>query len=404
MAVGRGHAQVGGDEGQGHRRRQVLRLFRLRPAHQGHALAPRARHAARPQRGHPLPRSRRGARGGQAPSRGGQDQGRLQPRRPRPSRRCLAGRDRAARLEVEARPSLESDLLARLKERADAEAISVFSKNLNDLLLAAPAGPRVTMGLDPGFRTGVKVAVVDQTGKLVDTDTIYPHEPKNDWRGALADARRPVHEAQGRPRQRRQRHGQPRDRQARRRADRQDAATEAHQGDGVGGRRLGLFRLRAGGQRVPQPRCQPARGRLHRPAPAGPAGRARQDRAEGDRRRPVPARRRPGRPRPLARCGGGGLRQLGRRRRQHGLRAAARARLRPQQDAGLQHRRLPRQQRRLQGAHGPEEGAASRPQGLRAGGGLPAHHGRQEPARCVAPSIPRPIPWSRRFPRRPSGR
>ena len=83
-------------------------------------------------------------------------------------------------------PSLESDLLARLKERADAEAISVFSKNLTDLLLAAPAGPRVTMGLDPGFRTGVKVAVVDQTGKLLDTDTIYPHEPKNDWRGALA--------------------------------------------------------------------------------------------------------------------------------------------------------------------------------------------------------------------------
>jgi uncharacterized protein len=83
-------------------------------------------------------------------------------------------------------PSLESDLLARLKERADTEAISVFSKNLTDLLLAAPAGPRVTMGLDPGFRTGVKVAVVDQTGKLLDTDTIYPHEPKNDWRGALA--------------------------------------------------------------------------------------------------------------------------------------------------------------------------------------------------------------------------
>ena len=82
--------------------------------------------------------------------------------------------------------SIASDLLARLKERADAEAISVFSRNLKDLLLAAPAGPRATMGLDPGFRTGVKVAVVDQTGKLVDTDTIYPHEPRNDWRGALA--------------------------------------------------------------------------------------------------------------------------------------------------------------------------------------------------------------------------
>jgi protein Tex len=82
--------------------------------------------------------------------------------------------------------SIASDLLARLKERADAEAISVFSKNLKDLLLAAPAGPRATMGLDPGFRSGVKVAVIDQTGKLVDTATIYPHEPKNDWVGSLA--------------------------------------------------------------------------------------------------------------------------------------------------------------------------------------------------------------------------
>ena len=61
--------------------------------------------------------------------------------------------------------------MTRLKERADAEAISVFSKNLKDLLLAAPAGPRVTMGLDPGIRTGVKVAVVDATGKVLDTAT-----------------------------------------------------------------------------------------------------------------------------------------------------------------------------------------------------------------------------------------
>jgi protein Tex len=82
--------------------------------------------------------------------------------------------------------SLSSDLLSRLKEKADAEAISVFSKNLKDLLLAAPAGPRVTMGLDPGIRTGVKVAVVDQTGKVVDTNTIYPHEPRKDWQGSLA--------------------------------------------------------------------------------------------------------------------------------------------------------------------------------------------------------------------------
>ena len=81
--------------------------------------------------------------------------------------------------------SLESDLLARMKERADTEAIRVFAANLKDLLLAAPAGPRVTMGLDPGIRTGVQVAVVDATGKLTATDTIYPHEPRRDWAGSL---------------------------------------------------------------------------------------------------------------------------------------------------------------------------------------------------------------------------
>jgi protein Tex len=82
--------------------------------------------------------------------------------------------------------SLYADLLTRLKERADTEAISVFAKNLKDLLLAAPAGPRVTMGLDPGIRTGVKVAVVDATGKVLDTAVIYPHEPTRDWQGSLA--------------------------------------------------------------------------------------------------------------------------------------------------------------------------------------------------------------------------
>jgi uncharacterized protein len=83
-------------------------------------------------------------------------------------------------------PSLGADLLARLKERADAEAILVFSKNLKDLLLTAPAGQRATLGLDPGYRTGVKAAVVDRTGKLVETATIYPHEPRRDWQGSLA--------------------------------------------------------------------------------------------------------------------------------------------------------------------------------------------------------------------------
>lgn len=82
--------------------------------------------------------------------------------------------------------SLSVDLVTRLKERADGDAIGVFKSNLKDLLLAAPAGPRATMGLDPGIRTGVKVAVVDATGKLVETATIYPHEPRRDWQGSLA--------------------------------------------------------------------------------------------------------------------------------------------------------------------------------------------------------------------------
>ncbi|WP_198969998.1 Tex family protein [Xylophilus sp. ASV27] len=81
--------------------------------------------------------------------------------------------------------STERDLFARLREDAERVAIKVFADNLRDLLLAAPAGPRTVMGLDPGIRTGVKVAVVDATGKLVDTATVFPHEPRRDWDGAL---------------------------------------------------------------------------------------------------------------------------------------------------------------------------------------------------------------------------
>jgi protein Tex len=81
--------------------------------------------------------------------------------------------------------SLERDLFARLREAAEATAIKVFADNLRDLLLAAPAGKRVTMGLDPGIRTGVKVAVVHDTGRVLEVGTVYPHEPKRDWDGAL---------------------------------------------------------------------------------------------------------------------------------------------------------------------------------------------------------------------------
>ncbi len=81
---------------------------------------------------------------------------------------------------------LELELMNELRERAEEEAIRVFARNLKDLLLAAPAGHHATMGIDPGIRTGCKIAVVDATGKLLETATIYPHEPRCDWDGSLA--------------------------------------------------------------------------------------------------------------------------------------------------------------------------------------------------------------------------
>ena len=80
---------------------------------------------------------------------------------------------------------LELDLMGQLREKSEEEAIRIFGKNLKDLLLAAPAGQHVTMGVDPGIRTGCKIAVVDATGKLLDTETIYPHEPRRDWAGSM---------------------------------------------------------------------------------------------------------------------------------------------------------------------------------------------------------------------------
>jgi len=82
--------------------------------------------------------------------------------------------------------SLESDIIATHREAAQSEAISVFGKNLKDLLLAAPAGGKPTMGLDPGIRTGVKVAVIDSTGQVVEHTTIYPHEPRRQWNESIA--------------------------------------------------------------------------------------------------------------------------------------------------------------------------------------------------------------------------
>jgi uncharacterized protein len=91
---------------------------------------------------------------------------------------------------VKLSPSLSLDLMTELREKSEEEAIRVFARNLKDLLLAAPAGARATLGLDPGIRTGVKVAVVDATGKALETATVYPFPPRNDVRGAQAELAR----------------------------------------------------------------------------------------------------------------------------------------------------------------------------------------------------------------------
>jgi uncharacterized protein len=109
----------------------------------------------------------------------------------RPAESWLMGVVRAA-WRTKLAPHLSTELLGLLRERAEEEAIRVFARNLKDLLLAAPAGARPTMGLDPGVRTGVKVAVVDATGKLRETATVYPFAPRNDVQGATRELARLV--------------------------------------------------------------------------------------------------------------------------------------------------------------------------------------------------------------------
>ncbi|MBH0181770.1 MAG: S1 RNA-binding domain-containing protein [Nitrospira sp.] len=104
--------------------------------------------------------------------------------RGRPADKWLAAVcDWTWRVKIHSQLSIE--LLVQLREAAEAEAIKIFARNLHELLLAAPAGPKAVLGLDPGIRTGCKVAVVDATGKLLDTATVYPHQPRNDWQGSL---------------------------------------------------------------------------------------------------------------------------------------------------------------------------------------------------------------------------
>ena len=205
--------------------RQVRRLLRLRRAVHQAALAPDPGHVPRREGGDPRPRpwspSRRSPT--DAPvgryERDDRRAGSASPTAGRPADKWLLDTVRWAwrtRILVH----LGIDLRMRLLQAAEDEAVRVFAANLRDLLLAAPAGTRATMGLDPGFRTGVKVAVVDATGKVVATDTIYPHVPQpTSGTSRSPTLARAGQGARGRADRDRQRHRVPRDRQARRRPD-----------------------------------------------------------------------------------------------------------------------------------------------------------------------------------------
>jgi uncharacterized protein len=260
--------------------------------------------------------------------------------RGRPADRWLADTARScwkAKLSLH----VESELLSALRERAETAAIGVFAANLRDLLLAAPAGPKTILGLDPGLRTGCKIAVVDRTGKLLATATIYPHPPKDDWEGSLRVLGALC-----------QQHGvqlvsigngtasRETDKLATeliRRAPRAGAAEARRQRS----RRFGLFGERARGEGVPRARRVAAGRGVDRAATAGSAGRAGEDRSEGDRRRPVSARRRPDAVAAVARRRRRGLRQPRRCRPQHRERGVAGPGRRLVADAGEEHRRPP---------------------------------------------------------------
>ena len=283
------------------------------------------------------------------------------------------------------------DLRMRLWQSAEAEAVDVFAANLRDLLLAAPAGQRATMGLDPGFRTGVKVAVIDQTGKPVATHTIYPHVPQNKWDESLAILKNLADAAPRRADRDRQRHRLARDRQARDRPDQGQPRAQPDQDRRVRGGRLGLLRQRLRQRRAARDGRLAARRGLHRPAAPGPPGRAGQDRPEVDRRRPVPARRHRQQARALARRRGRGRGERGRGGRQHRQQAAAGPGLRHHRRPGRRDRRAPRRGRRVPHPRAPARRAPARPQGVRAVRRLPADPRRRQPARRLR-RAPRGLP------------
>ena len=186
---------------------------------------------------------------------------------------------------------LSVDLRVRLFQDAETEAVRVFAANLRDVLLAAPAGNRATLGLDPGLRTGVKVAVVDGTGKVGRHGHGLPARPGPQMGRCAGAAGGPGEEAPGGAGGHRQRHGVPRNGQAGWRADAAGAGSQAAEAGGLRSRCLGLFRVGAGCSRTAGHGRFAARRGVDCPPAAGSAGGTGEDRSEVHRGGSVPARR-----------------------------------------------------------------------------------------------------------------
>ena len=275
------------------------------------------------------------------------------------------------------------DLFARARETAEDEAIRVFGDNLKDLMLAAPAGPKAVMGLDPGMRTGVKVAVVDATGKLLATTTIYPHEPRRQWDQSLAELARLCPAARRRADRDRQRHRVARDRQAGGRADQAGRPIRSSPRSWSAKRARRCIRRRNSPRRNFRTSTSRLRGAVS-------IARRLQD--------------------PLAELVKIEPKAIGVGQYQHDVNQSRLARALDAQVedcvnavgvdvntasapllarvAGLsperrrKHRPIPRRARRVRDARGAEEGAAPRRQGVRAERRLPAHRARRQSARC----------------------
>ncbi len=255
----------------------------------------------------------------------------------------LAIADSAERLLL---PAIERDVRRELSEKADGHAINVFATNLRALLSQPPLAGQTVLGLDPGFRTGTKLAVVDPTGKLLDTGTIYPHEPKNDWAGALSTLEEMVN-----------RHHVTLITIGNGTASRETEKLVAELTRGHAETTKYLIVNEAGAsvysasalarQEFPALGCLHPRGGLHRPARPGSVGRAGQDRPQVHRGRHVPARRGSVRPRALAGWGGGERGQCRRRGFEYRQPGPADPRGRHWPETGHLHRDLPGCQRCL---------------------------------------------------------